>query len=149
MFAHLLQHPDKMHTLIDDLKPSLHVLSWMMLRYVPLEDLYTPKRQRKDLSVLDEYYRKDRVNRAGTTRLRPSVQRIIHLQSFDLDAIPHSSTSCRIRVITDDVLERLLQRRTALLTRLKSPSSLATPQKSPSSRRLASGLSLGPSGMGR
>ena len=39
--------------------------------------------------------------------------------------------------------------RTALLTRLKSPSSFTTPQKFPSSRRLASGLSLCPSGMGR
>ncbi|KAF8554515.1 hypothetical protein OG21DRAFT_1394048, partial [Imleria badia] len=35
MSANLLQHPGKMHTLTDDLESFLHVLGWMMLRYVP------------------------------------------------------------------------------------------------------------------
>ena len=56
MSANLLQYPGKMHTLTDDLESFLHVLSWMMLRYVPAKDFYTAKRRGKDLSIFDEYY---------------------------------------------------------------------------------------------
>ncbi|KAF8548211.1 hypothetical protein OG21DRAFT_789751, partial [Imleria badia] len=55
MSANLLQYPGKMHTLKDDLESFLHVLAWMMLRYVPAGVFYDAADRGDDMVMFDEH----------------------------------------------------------------------------------------------
>ena len=57
MSANLLRHPGKLNTLTDDLESFLHVLAWMMLRYVPAGDSYGALRRGRDMVMFDEHFR--------------------------------------------------------------------------------------------
>ncbi|KAF8555778.1 hypothetical protein OG21DRAFT_810170 [Imleria badia] len=66
MSANLLQHPGKMHTFSDDLESFLHVLGWMMLRYVPASDVYDAEDRGHDMLKFDEHsVRKRRFDHGG------------------------------------------------------------------------------------
>ena len=57
MSANLLRHPGKLNTLTDDLESCLHVLAWMMLRYVPASESYSALRRGRDMDMFDEHFR--------------------------------------------------------------------------------------------
>ena len=57
MSASLLQLPGKLNTLTDDLESFLHVLAWMMLRYVPASDSYSALRRGNDMVMFDQHFR--------------------------------------------------------------------------------------------
>ena len=57
MSANLLRHPGKLNTLTDDLESFLHVLAWMMLRYVPASESYSALRRGRDMDMFDEHFR--------------------------------------------------------------------------------------------
>ena len=56
MSANLLQNPGKLHTLMDDLESFLHVLAWMMLRFVPTIKAYDAERRHRDMHKFDEHF---------------------------------------------------------------------------------------------
>ena len=66
MSANLLQNPDKMHTLTDDLESFLHVLGWMTLRYVPSSDSYDAQARGEDMTMFDQHsVREGQLDRGG------------------------------------------------------------------------------------
>ena len=56
MSAKMLVHSGKMHTLTDDLESFLHVLGWMMLRYVTSTDFCESDDRGRDMAMFDEYF---------------------------------------------------------------------------------------------
>ena len=56
MSANLLQNPGKLHTLTDDLESFLHVLAWMMLRFVPTIEAYDAEKRHRDMHKFDEHF---------------------------------------------------------------------------------------------
>ena len=56
MSANLLQNPGKLHTLTDDLESFLHVLAWMMLRFVPTIKAYDAEKRHRDMQKFDEHF---------------------------------------------------------------------------------------------
>ena len=59
MSANLLLHPGKVHTFRDDLESFLHVLAWMMLRYVPADDFYQAADRGDDMTKFDQHSVRD------------------------------------------------------------------------------------------
>ena len=66
MSANLLQQAGKLNTLTDDLESFLHVLAWMMLRYVPASDDYDAEDRGRDMLKFNEHsIRKRRFDHGG------------------------------------------------------------------------------------
>ena len=57
MSANPFMHPDKTHTLTDDLEPFLHVLGWTTLRLLPAIDTYDGHERVGDMQPFDKYYK--------------------------------------------------------------------------------------------